>query len=352
MSHHRVKLQNGKTLLGFRIIKCIGSGGYGDTYYVVRTSDNMPFAMKVERTNARKQALEGEVEFFRSLRPSPYLPQFVDFGEEGPYRVLVLELLGPGFDKLARTRPEHTFSIESVLRLSVEMLRAIQAFHVQGFIHNDIKPDNFLLKLNSDNFVCLIDFGLSKKYLDDSGEHVIRDLLGDKFRGTIAFSSPGMMRTHDTARRDDLFSWFYAVMILLLGKLPWIGEKKMKRVQRMKRHIRDSELYQAMPKCYQESYEYISTLKFYDAPDYERIISAIQEEINERNIEWNSPYDWEMIPDDVARQISAFPLAIGKEVRPFCEDEVVDKASLEARRQRSTFRKNRDQVGSQTCLLV
>ena len=353
MSNQRVKLQHGRKLLGFRIVKCVGSGGYGDTYYVVRESDGAPFAMKVERTNARKQALEGEVEFFKSLQPSPYLPEFIEFGEESGYRVLVLELLGPSFDRIAKARPKRTLTIPSLLRLSVQMVRAIQAFHNEGFVHNDIKPDNFLLKLNSENFVCLIDFGLAKKYVDDTGDHIIRDMLVEKFKGTLAFASPGMLKSRDTSRRDDLYSWFYAVMVLMFGKLPWGGEKSMKRVRRMKRHIRETQLYQDMPKCYHEVYEYISGIQFYDDPDYDRITDEIEKEIQEQGVDWDSPYDWEELPEGVVREFSAFPLSSRSGVKPFEEHEVVDKERAEQdERKRAEFRKQRNHIHSQACLLL
>ena len=48
---------------------------------------------------------------------------------------------------------------------------------MKGYIHNDIKPDNIMIgnfkkdaKLKKD--IYLIDFGISKSYLDKNGEHV------------------------------------------------------------------------------------------------------------------------------------------------------------------------------------
>ena len=43
------------------------------------------------------------------------------------------------------------------------MLKAIENFHKIGYIHRDIKPDNFLL--SDSNEIVLIDFGLAEKLI-------------------------------------------------------------------------------------------------------------------------------------------------------------------------------------------
>jgi serine/threonine protein kinase len=53
-------------------------------------------------------------------------------------------------------------------------MRSIQALHLVGFTHNDIKPSNIMLDFNSDGEVkaTLIDFGFAKKYIDNDGNHI------------------------------------------------------------------------------------------------------------------------------------------------------------------------------------
>lgn len=66
----------------------------------------------------------------------------------------------------------------------------------------------------------LIDFGLSKKYLDSNGNHV-KLKFGKDITGTLRYCS---RRTHlgqEQSRRDDLESLGYTLIYLAKGVLPW-----------------------------------------------------------------------------------------------------------------------------------
>ena len=41
-----------------------------------------------------------------------------------------------------------------------------------GYLHLDIKPDNILIGTPSHGKLCLIDYGISEKYLGDDNEHL------------------------------------------------------------------------------------------------------------------------------------------------------------------------------------
>lgn len=68
--------------------------------------------------------------------------------------------------------------------------------------------------------VYLIDFGLSKKFVDFEGNH-IQESKARHFVGTAGFSSLNSHFLIEQTRRDDLEGLAYSLLYMRGGRLPW-----------------------------------------------------------------------------------------------------------------------------------
>lgn len=337
----RLPYEYGRDFNGYRIVKCIGQGGYGDVYYVIRISDNLPFAMKIEKKAAHKQALESEEICLQELKNDVHFPQTYYIGEDETCRYAVIDLLGPSFSDLSKLFRNRRFSTPTILRIAIQMLEAVWALHEHGYIHNDIKPHNFLIRFGSPTFVVLIDFGFSEKYRNSDGSHVYRGSR-EKCVGTIMYGSP-RFSDHSImmSRRDDLYSWLYTVLALHCGRLPWKDIEKPSKMARAKRRVTQTPQFLELPECFIQIWEHIHSLHYADDPDYEMMISLMKETYVMMGYGEDTPFDWEQITDEMSKIISVYPISqAGKNLHtmPFTEAELIDAEVMKKAKEKAKNR--------------
>lgn len=103
------------------------------------------------------------------------------------------------------------------------MLQILEAIHLKFILHRDLKPENIMFNPQTNAF-SLIDFGLSKRYVDKAGKHILR-ATNKSFRGTLRYCSLNMHNGVENSRRDDIESLVYVLVYLQKGSLPWMSQR-------------------------------------------------------------------------------------------------------------------------------
>ncbi|KAL1294745.1 casein kinase 1-like protein 4 isoform X1 [Arachis ipaensis] len=100
-----------------------------------------------------------------------------------------MDLLGPSLED-PFVYCGRKFSLKTVLMLADQMMTRIEYVHFKGFLHRDIKPDNFLMGLGRKaNQVYIIDFGLAKRYRDSTTNRHIPYRENKNLTGTACYAS-------------------------------------------------------------------------------------------------------------------------------------------------------------------
>ncbi|CAE6458276.1 unnamed protein product, partial [Rhizoctonia solani] len=194
-------------------LKTIGHGAFGVVSLVKEKDTGELYAMKqMRKVDMLRKGQEGHVRAERDVLKGAALVSsptgadwivrlFYSFQDQD-HLYLILEFMGGG-DLLNLLIEKDIFEEDFGKFYIAEMILAIEQCHKQGFIHRDIKPDNFLFDPNG--HIKLSDFGLATDlhWAHDTSyyEQQRRDLL---HKHGIDLED-GETRTHRNARRMDKF---------------------------------------------------------------------------------------------------------------------------------------------------
>ncbi|KAL3308532.1 Casein kinase I isoform alpha [Cichlidogyrus casuarinus] len=232
-------------------------------------------------------------------------------GVESKCVILVMDLLGPSLEDLF-TFCSRRFTMKTVLMLADQMLSRIEFVHCRGFIHRDIKPDNFLMGIGRHcNKVYIIDFGLAKKIRDGrTGRHI--PYREDKnLTGTARYASINAHLGIEQSRRDDLESLGYVLMYFNRGLLPWQGLKAANKRQKYERicERKISTPIQTLCKGYPAEFSmyltYCRALRFDEAPDYMYLRQLFRILFRTLNHQFDYVFDWTMLKQRIAPEMKS-----------------------------------------------
>ncbi|XP_066343392.1 casein kinase 1-like isoform X2 [Miscanthus floridulus] len=282
----------------FKLGKKIGSGSFGELYLAVNVQNGEEVAVKLESVKSRHPQLHYESKLYMLLQGGTGIPHLKWFGVEGEYNVMVIDLLGPSLEDLFNYC-SRKFSLKTVLMLADQMISRVEYMHTKGFLHRDIKPDNFLMGLGRKaNQVFVIDYGLAKKYRDLQTHKHIPYRENKNLTGTARYASVNTHLGVEQSRRDDLESLGYVLMYFLRGSLPWqglkAGTKKQKydRISEKKMLTPVEVLCKSYPSEFTAYFHYCRSLRFEDKPDYSYLKRLFRDLFIREGYQLDYVFDW------------------------------------------------------------
>ena len=185
-------LRPGTLLCGgkYRIVKKLGQGGFGITYLGEQIALNRRVAIKeyfdkalCERSSTTSHVTVGSTDGRK--RWEAYLTKFVKeaqaiaqfdsthivrihdiFSENGTAYYVMEYIEGGSLDEMISRKGRLTKA--EAYDIITQLAKALDYVHSQNRLHLDIKPANVLMRGGKE--VVLIDFGLSKHYLESGGQ--------------------------------------------------------------------------------------------------------------------------------------------------------------------------------------
>jgi serine/threonine protein kinase len=236
----------------YKLIEKIGEGSFGIVYKSKNIRTNELVAIKVEKINKNTNILKYEtkiMQYLNSFQKKDGIPLLYWFGKDEHNYYMSMQLLGMSIKENNNVQLK-------------QILNRIEWLHLRGYIHRDIKPDNFLLDIENKN-VYLIDFGFCKRYIINGSHIKKRDNNNKHIIGTPNFVSIRVYEGEDCSRRDDLESFVY-IMLFLWKKNINVEDKYLLELNKI-----------VVPKYIILCFEYCRQLDFEQDPNYEYLYSIL-----------------------------------------------------------------------------
>ena len=208
----------------YRLARLIRVGSSCSVWEAIKDGEDERYALKVLRKDLRLDKaetgyLKHEFEVAAGLK-HPNIIKIHEFTMDKETPFLVLELYSEHNMKQAlRQGPDPlAFFVPKIVEQSCN---ALYYLHEQGWVHCDIKPDNFLVGEQGD--IKLIDFTIAQKMNKGGGLAKLLGLGGKTVRGTKSYMSPEQIRGKSLDQRSDVYAFACVLFELLGGKPPYTG---------------------------------------------------------------------------------------------------------------------------------
>lgn len=122
---------------GYKLTKKLGEGSFGAVFKGSRLTDGAQVAIKLEQRKTDVPQLVDEYKAYKLLEGSVGIPSVFYFGQEGPFNVLMLELLGKSLEDWLEACGRH-FTVKTVAMCAKQMIARVQSVHNHNLLYRDV----------------------------------------------------------------------------------------------------------------------------------------------------------------------------------------------------------------------
>ena len=182
----------GRLVGPYEIVRALGAGGMGTVYLARDRRLHRQVALKF-----LQPGIDGKDEDRRLLREAraasalnhPNICQIFDVGGEGAESWIAMEYVEGS--PLATSIPPGGLPVDAVIRLAIELARALEHAHQRGIIHRDLKSSNVVC--DRGGHPKIPDFGISSRLPQAVAHDVTRtDSVGlpSGIEGSLPYMAP------------------------------------------------------------------------------------------------------------------------------------------------------------------
>ena len=203
----------------YELVAHLEDGGFGAVWRAKDARMRREVAVKlIDVAQADVPRFEREARSLAALN-HPNIVTAHDFGVDGPYAYLVLELVR-GRSLMAelaaaRAAGNDGLPFADVLEIADQVLDGLAAAHAAGIVHRDLKPHN-IMRTDGRRLIKIVDFGIAHDTSHSTSTHAVV--------GTLPYMAPEQIDERDVDGRTDLYALGCVLFTLLTGVSPYFAE--------------------------------------------------------------------------------------------------------------------------------
>jgi eukaryotic-like serine/threonine-protein kinase len=222
---------------GYRLAKHMATGQSSQVWEVVELASHRHFAMKLllpekVQSEEHRRVLFHEAEVAQRLTHTNII-RIVKVIRNQHNPCFVMEFFPAGSLKARLLAKQSDFLRERMLDLLKQAATALAFTNAKGWVHRDVKPDNFLA--NSAGELRLIDFALAAR-IQKPGLFSKLFRRKQKTMGTRSYMSPEQILSQPLDGRADVYSFGATCYELATGRPPFRGASSD---DLLKKHLRE-----------------------------------------------------------------------------------------------------------------